>query len=157
MCIFIKIYGMKFTCSVDVNLPLDKVAFLFEDEDSAKHWQDHFESITLISGEKRVPGSKYRIQYGGKRPFELIETLLIYEMPYRFKGLYEHKKMSNTMDNRMEVLTENTTRWTAEIEYTIMKGPLKFFAWLMPGMFKKQTQKWLDQFKQYAEQYDFKI
>jgi len=47
---------MKFTCSVDVNLPLDKVAFLFEDEESAKHWQDDFESITLISGEKKSAG-----------------------------------------------------------------------------------------------------
>jgi len=103
-----------------------------------------------------VPGSKYQIQYGGKRPFELIETLQIYEMPHRFKGLYEHKKMSNTMDNQFESLTENSTRWTAEIEYIILKGPLlKLFAWLMPGMFKKQTQKWLDQFKEYAERYNF--
>lgn len=146
---------MKFTCSIDINLPINKVAFLFEDEDSAKHWQDNFESITLISGEKRIPGSKYRMLYGGKRPFELIETLQIYEMPYRFKGLYEHEKMTNTMDNHFEVLSENTTRWTADIEYTILKGPIKLFAWLMPGMFKKQTQKWLDQFKQYAEAYDF--
>lgn len=148
---------MKFTCSVEINASLNKVAFLFEDEASAPYWQDNFESTTLISGEKQVVGSKYNIQYGGKRPFQLTETLLIYNMPHQFKGQYDHEKMSNTMDNTFEAIADNKTRWTAEIEYTMFKGPIKFSAWLMPGMFKKQTQKWLNKFKQYAEQYEGNI
>jgi len=28
---------------------------------------------------------------------------------------------------------------------------IKMMAFLMPGMFKKQTQKWLNQFKEFAE------
>lgn len=44
------------------------------------------------------------------------------------------------------------TKYISEIEYTHFKGFMnKMMALHMPGMFKKQTQKWLDQFKAFAE------
>jgi len=42
--------------------------------------------------------------------------------------------------------------YKVEIEYTRFNGIMpKIMAFLMPGVFKKQTQKWLDQFKMFTE------
>ena len=73
-------------------------------------------------------------------------------MPQEFSGTYEVKQMTNTMTNRFTSLDENTTQYQAEIEYTDFNGfMVKLMAFLMPRMFKKQTQKWLFQFKAFAE------
>ncbi len=41
---------MKYTCTVDVNLPIDKVVALWENENNFKEWQDGFKSIEHLSG-----------------------------------------------------------------------------------------------------------
>lgn len=147
---------MKFSCSVEINLSKQKVAQLFIDDNNLKHWQDGFQSITLLSGEKSKTGATYLIKYdNGKRAFDLKETILVYNMPHKLLGKYEHKRMTNTMENIFETIHENQTRWTANLDYIEVKGAMKIFAWLFPSMFKKQTQKWLNQFKTFAENYQF--
>lgn len=60
--------------------------------------------------------------------------------------------MTNTMTSRFSELGENKTEYTAEIEYTKFNGIIpKLMSMLFPGMFKKQSQKWLEQFKSFAE------
>ena len=145
---------MKFTCHVDVNQPINKVIELFDNPDNMKHWQDGFVSFTNISGRPGQPGAKSRVIYDmGKRgQMELIETVLVRNLPHEFSGTYEHKHMTNSMKNSFKELSPNQTRWTAEVEYTKMNGfMIKIMAFLMPGMFKKQVQKWMDQFKAFAE------
>jgi len=139
---------MKFNCEVSISLPKLKVVELWKDEKNLVHWQDDFVGIDLISGEKATVGSQYLIRY---KKLELKETLLEYNMPDSMLGLYEHKMMSNTMKNTFSVINENQTLWKAEIEYTQIKGFMKIISKLFPSLFKKQTQKWLNQFKQFAE------
>jgi hypothetical protein len=60
--------------------------------------------------------------------------------------------MINTMTNSFTELPGNKTRYTTGIGYAKFIGILpKLMAWLMPNMAKKQNQKWLDQFKAFAE------
>ena len=83
---------------------------------------------------------------------EIFETILIKNLPEIRKGLYEHKHMVNTMTSRFKEISPEKTLFEAEIEYTKFIGFVpKLMAFLMPGIFKKQTQKWLDQFKAFAE------
>jgi len=144
---------MKFECHVDINLPLLRVGELFDSEENIPKWQDGFKSFEHLSGEKGKAGAKAKIVYQqGKREIELIETILVYNIPHEFTGQYEHKSMTNTMRNIFTALSENETRWTAEIEYTKLNGFIvKLMAFLFPNMFKKQVQKWLNQFKAFAE------
>ena len=44
---------MKFTCSVDIDLPIDKVTEFFDNTENLKEWQDGFLRIEPISG---IPG-----------------------------------------------------------------------------------------------------
>ena len=83
---------------------------------------------------------------------ELIETIILWNLPKKFSAAYKAKSMENTMSNYLTVIDDNKTRWVAEVEYTAFHGFLpKLTSVFMSGMFEKQTQKWLDQFKVFAE------
>jgi carbon monoxide dehydrogenase subunit G len=41
---------MNFTCSIDIEVPIDKVVALFNDTDNFKEWQDGFISYETFSG-----------------------------------------------------------------------------------------------------------
>ena len=144
---------MKFSCSVKINLPLEKVIELFDNPDNMKHWQDGFLSFEHLSGEAGQPGAKSRIMYNmNGRKMELIETITKRDLPNELSGIYVHKHMTNSMVNTFVSLSKDKTQWDATIHYTQLNGfMIKMMAFLMPGMFKKQTQKWLNQFKEFAE------
>jgi uncharacterized membrane protein len=144
---------MKFTCTVIIKLPITKVLALWKDETNNKEWQDGFISKELIEGQKEEIGSKYKILLEqGSRKMELIETILINDLPKERKSLVEHVHMDNTQLVKFESISENETRYVSEIEYTSFKHFMpRILAKLFPNMFKKQVQKWLDQFKKFAE------
>ena len=144
---------MKFTCSVEIDQPIDKVIELFDNPDNLKEWQDGFVSFDHLSGIPGEPGAKSKIIYKNKgQTIELIETLLVKNLPYEMSGTYEHKHMVNNMSNHFKALGDDKTEWVANLEYTKLNGFLpKLMAFIMPGMFRKQTQKWLNQFKTFAE------
>lgn len=145
---------MKFKCTVDINQPIDKVIELFDNPDNMGKWQDGFISFEHLEGKPGQPGAKSRVMYDfNGRPMELIETVVVRNLPHEFSGTYEHKHMTNSMKNSFIKLTENSTRWEAKIHYTKLNGlMIKLMAFLFPGKFKSQTQKWMDQFKAFAEE-----
>lgn len=144
---------MKFTCQVDINLPREKVVKLWDDPENLVHWQDDFMSFEHVSGQVGQTGALSKMTYKqGKGKMILHETILENTLPDSFRGRYVHEKMTNTMSNRFEKLGENKTRWTADLEYEQFNGlMMKIMAKLFAGKFKSQTQKWLDQFKVFAE------
>ncbi|MDP8208624.1 MAG: SRPBCC family protein [Candidatus Electryonea clarkiae] len=144
---------MKFTCFVEIDLPIDEVIGLYDNVENLKEWQDGFVSHEHLSGTPGESGAKSIFIYkAGRNVIELIETIKVKNLPQEFIGTYEATSMVNTMSNRFTALGENRSRYDAEIEYTRFNGFLpKMMALLMPGVFKKQTQKWLNQFKVFAE------
>jgi len=144
---------MKFNCSVEINLPVQRVVELFSDENNLKNWQRGFVSKEPISGAKGKTGSKSKVIFkNGKHTIELTETILDNRLPDEITGLYEHVHMVNTMRNCFIPLDSNRTKMETHIEYTKFNGPIpKLMGWLMRGMFRKQTQKMFDGFKMFAE------
>lgn len=144
---------MKFTSSVDLNVPMDKAVSLYTNPLYFKEWQDGFISYEHISGTPRQAGAKSKIIYvNGKHKIELIETIQIMNLPSEMAALYEHKHMVNTLITNFSELPDRKTRLTTSVGYTKFIGIMpKLMALVMPGMFKKQSQKWLDQFKVFAE------
>ena len=60
--------------------------------------------------------------------------------------------MTNTMLCKFKAINDNETKLTAYIEYTEFKGfIINLIAKFFPGMFKKQVDKWLVNFKKYCE------
>jgi uncharacterized membrane protein len=144
---------MKFQCAVEIRKPLSLVIELFTNPNNLKEWQDGFISMNHLSGEPGEMGSKSRFFYKtGKRELELIETIIINNLPDEFTAEYWSKPMVNTMTNRFAELANGNTKYTAEIEYTKFNGLMpKLMALLFPRMFKKQVQKWINQFRDFAE------
>ncbi len=144
---------MKFTCQVEINLPKEQTVKLWKDPENLRHWQDGFERYEHISGTMDTVGSKGMLHYKIKgKPMELEETILESNLPHVMEGEYVHKHMTNRMRNTFQELGPEKTVWTAEIDYVRFNGlMMKLFALVGKGMFRKQTQKWLDQFKTFAE------
>jgi len=140
---------MKFTCTTVIDAPVSKVVTLYTDPESMKESQDGFIRKENLEGPPWEVGSKSRIIY---EKLELVETILISDLPAEFKALYEHKHMVNTMYCKFTALDNATTRFDQEIHYTKFIGFIpKLMARLFPGLFKKQVQKWLDKFKIFVE------
>ncbi len=140
---------MKFSCSTTINKPIKEVTDAFLDPESMKQSHEGFINKELISGNPNEVGTKYKLIY---KKFEMTETIAANNLPDNFSGLYEHKHMTNTMSSKFEVISENETRFSSEIEYIKFNGfVIKVMAKLFPGMFKKQGEKWLQRFKIYVE------
>ena len=144
---------MKFSVSVDINKPLDQVAALFANPDLLKHYQPGCVKKELISGQVGTDGAVSMMYYRSKKhEMELKETIIANRLPQSFEGLYEHKHMDNTMKSTFDALSDQQTRYTAEIHYSRIDWVMpRLMTIVFPNMFKKHTQQWLDNFKAYAE------
>lgn len=143
---------MKYTCTVEINAPLEKVVQLWQNEENFKEWQDGFQSIEHLSGTPNTKGAKSKIILQDNRKIELLETIISVNLPHEKTASYQHIHMTNTQISRFHKTDLTTTLYTSEVEYTKFNGfVIKLFAWLFPGKFKAQSQKWMDQFKEFVE------
>jgi hypothetical protein len=150
---------MKFTCSIDINKPKNEVVKFFENPKYLKEYQDGFISKELIKGKEGENGAVSKLFYEmkmGKGDMELIETIIDNKLPDSFYASYHHKHMDNTMLCKFEAITDTTTKYISEINYTEFRGFIpKTLGLFFPNMFKKQVNKWLVNFKNFVEENKF--
>ena len=144
---------LSYTCSILLDLPQERVAALWADEKHFNAWQDGFISIELLSGQKNEEGAVSKIEFEqGKHKMELIETMLKNDLPYMRKARYVHKHMTNTQETHFQTVGEEQTKFISIVEYTQFNGFLpKLMSILFKGVFKKQSEKWMRQFKVFDE------
>ena len=144
---------MKFKGSIDIDRPRNKVAELFADPINLKEYQDGFIKKELVSGKEGESGAVSKMYYKyGKRDMELMETITVNRLPDLFESSYHHKHMDNTMKCKFVALNDNQTRYEYEFEYTRVSWVLpKLIAILFPSVYRKQGEKWMKQFKEFAE------
>ena len=142
---------MKYTNEVIIHAPREKVVELFDDAENIAKWQPGFVSMEHLSGDPGQVGARSKMKYKmGKRDIEMVETITARNLPEIFSGTYEARGVWNEVKNHFEELPDNKTRYWTDNEFK-MKGVMKIMAWLMPGAFKKQSQKYLDLFKEFVE------
>lgn len=144
---------MRFTGSVDVDRPLQVVADLFADPDNRSEYQDGFRSWEPVGGTPGEDGAVSKLYYSNRgRDMVLTETVVANRLPASFEAFYEHSHMDNTLKTIFTALDANRTRYDIEGEYTALRGFMpNLMARLFPGVFTKQAQTWLDNFKTFAE------
>lgn len=143
---------MKYTCEVDINQPVDKVITLFDNPDNLKKWMDGLQHFEHLSGEPGQPGAKSRLKFKmGKREMEMIETVTVRNLPEEFSGTYEMEGTLNTIKNKFIPISDTKTRYVTENEFQFDNLMMKILGFLMPGMFKKQSMKYLESFRKFAE------
>jgi hypothetical protein len=145
---------MKYTTTLEINLPRERVIELFDSIENMHKWQPELISFEHISGTPGEEGAKSRLKYKmGKRETEMIETITKRNFPEEFSGTYEAKGVWNLQRNFLKVAGENKTEWTTISEFKC-SGFMKIICWIMPAAFKKQTLKFMQQFKDFAENVD---
>ncbi|MEP2936454.1 MAG: SRPBCC family protein [Gilvibacter sp.] len=144
---------MKIEGSITINKPRHTVVALFEDPKNLAEYQDGFKRKELLSGAELQDGSKAKMHYKqGKRDMVLTETVLSNKLPDFFEAHYHHKHMDNTMKSTFVAINETQTRYDYLVHYTRISWVLpKLIAVLYPGMFRKQVEKWMRQFKAFTE------
>lgn len=142
---------MKYTTEIEIDKPIDEVVALFDNADNLGKWMEGLQSFEHLSGEPGQVGAKSKLVFKmGKREIEMIETITVRNLPDEFSGTYEAKGVFNIVKNKFVPLSENRTKYISEQEFQF-KGFMKIIGFLMPSAFKKQSVKYLKDFKEFAE------
>lgn len=144
---------MKYKGAIEIDKPRSEVVKYFADPEYLGAYQDGFVKKELIQGEQGQDGAISKMYYKyGKRDMELTETITANRLPDSFEASYHHKHMDNTMKCTFIALNDNQTKYEYEFEYTRINWVMpRLIAILFPGMYWKQGEKWMKQFKEFVE------
>jgi hypothetical protein len=143
---------MKFTTEIVVNLPRERMIELFDNPDNMPKWQHGLKSFEPISGEPGQPGAKSRLKYDmNGRVIEMVETIETRNLPDEFSGIYEARGVWNRVENRFFEDGADKTRWIATTEFKFSGWMTKIMGFLMPFAFRRQSRKFMEDFKTFAE------
>lgn len=143
---------MKYTLEIEINKPRDEVARLIQDRDTFKEWQPQLQSTELLDGVIGEEGSTYKIVVSmGKNTLEMIETLVINNCPDHYQIKYDADGNINIMDFWFTELSPARTKMVAQSYFSCKALMMKLMAFFMPGAFKKQTRKYMNDFKAFVE------
>lgn len=143
---------MKYTSEIVINLSRKDCIEKLNNPSNLKHWQRGLVDYELLEGTPGKIGSKTRLNYlMDNRKMELIETISKTNLPDSLHLTYSTKGMLNIQDNFFEVVSENSTKWLIKNEFLPTNFMMRMMLLLMPGAFKKQSKKYLEDFKNFAE------
>lgn len=142
---------MIYTVDVTIEKPLKEVLALYQDPDNLKKWQPGFISMEPVDGTPGEQGAVSNLKYKmGNREVTMTETILVNNLPKELKVSFNTKGVFNLQKNSFHEIGDNTTRYVSENEFRF-SGFAKLYGILMPRAFKKQSQKYLNMFKEFAE------
>ena len=143
---------MKYTTEIKVDIPLDEFIKKIDNVDNIKHWQFGLESVEHISGDPGQLGAKMKLNFQfGNRKMEIIETITKRNLPNEFHTNYTTKTMHNVQQNYYEKTTNGFTKWTTINEFVPLNFTMRLMLFFMPRTFKKQSLKYMQDFKNFAE------
>lgn len=143
---------MKYTVDVIIEVPREDVIKKMDNVDNMKHWQNGLVSAEHISGTPGEIGAKMKLSYTfGKRNMALIETITKNNFPEEFHATYKAKGMHSIQENFFENTPEGYTKWISRCEFEPSGFMMRMMLFLMPGAFKKQSKKYMIDFKNFAE------
>ena len=142
---------MKYTTEIVVDVPREEFIKKMDDPDNMKHWQQGLIGYEKLSASPGQEGSRMSLSYEmGKRKMDLVETIIKKNLPEEIHMTYETKGVHNIQKNYFKEEDEKT-RWVSESEFQFSGFGMKLMGFLMPGAFKKQSLKYMQDFKAFAE------
>lgn len=142
---------VKYQAKTSVNLPLDKTFTLFNDITQIQKWIPEIKSISPIEETPNQIGSRYKIVMDNQgTETEMIEKVIDYQTN---KGLTLEFDAGSMIKTDQYSFTEQDGKTIITHDATAKGNSYLnrcFFAFLK-GAFKKIDQKYLDNFKAFAE------
>lgn len=143
---------MKYTTEIVINLPREEVIKKLDNPENMKHWQRGLVNYEILKGAPGTEGAQMKLIYKmGKRDMVLTETIIKNNFPEEFHATYDTKGVHNVQQNYFTEIESGKTKWTSESEFQFAGFGMKMMGFLMPGAFKKQSLKYLTDFKNFAE------
>jgi carbon monoxide dehydrogenase subunit G len=143
---------MNYRTEIKINLPREQVLKKLDNPENMKHWQSGLIAYHQLSGKPGMEGAKMELHYKmGKREMVLVETIIKRNLPEEFHATYDAKGVHNIQKNYFEEIDGETTLWISDSEFEFSGLAMKLMAFLMPGAFKKQSRKYAEDFKAFAE------
>lgn len=154
---------MKYTNSIEIALPREKVAQLLADPAHIPKWLRGLVLHEPVNGIHGQLGTKSRVlMQSGQRNIECTETITrrdpadLHEIPKESVVHFEREivgaGMWNVTRDRLTEANQQTTLWESESEYRFSSLLMRLVGLLMPGSFHKQSQQHMQDFKAFAEQ-----
>ncbi|MCR9227626.1 MAG: SRPBCC family protein [Flavobacteriaceae bacterium] len=142
---------MKYSTEIVVDVPREEFIKKMDDPDNMKHWQQGLIGYEQLSATPGQEGSRMSLSYEmGKRKMDMVETIIKKNLPEEIHMTYEAKGVHNIQKNYFK--EENgSTRWISESAFQFSGFGMKLMGILMPGAFKKQSLKYMQDFKAFAE------
>jgi uncharacterized membrane protein len=145
---------MKYSLEIVIDKPRPKVVELFKNSENLPKWQPGLINFIPISGEAGKPGAKSKLEYDmNGRKIEMIETITVNNLPDEFSGNYETKGVFNTYQNFFYEEGSDKTKWVTVSEFQF-SGIMKLMGFFMKKSFPKETQKFMNRFKEFVENSD---
>jgi len=142
---------MKYTTEIVVDVPRDEFIKKMDDPDNMKHWQQGLIGYEQLSASPGQEGSRMSLSYEmGSRKMDMVETIIKKELPNELHMTYDTKGVHNIQKNYFKE-EGASTRWVSESEFQFSGFGMKLMGFLMPGAFKKQSLKYMQDFKAFAE------
>ena len=153
---------MKYTVSIEIALPRERVAQLLADPEHLPKWLHGLVLHEPLSGVHGQVGTTSRVVIQtGRQRFEATETVTRRE-PADLHGIpsgsivhFDREIVGNGMwSAARERLTEagpEATLWESDNEYRFSGLMMRLVGLLMPGSFRKQSLQHMQDFKAFAE------
>ena len=142
---------MKYTTEIVVDLPREEFIKKMDDPENMKHWQRGLIKYEQLSQNPGQEGARMSLSYKmGNREMEMVETIIKRNLPEEMHTTYDTKGVHNIQKNYFRE-EDGKTRWTSESEFQFSGFGMKLMGVLMPGAFKKQSLKYMQDFKNFAE------
>lgn len=142
---------MKYSTEVVITRPIDDVVSFFDNHENYPKWMQGLQSFQLKEGTFGQPGAKTEFRFkSGKRTITMMETVEERNLPEYYSTIYEAKNVWNRVENKFERVSDSQTKYTTVHEFRF-GGFMKLMGLLMPGAFKKQSRKYMEDFKQIVE------
>ncbi|MFJ3828965.1 SRPBCC family protein [Streptomyces sp. NPDC090046] len=154
---------MKYTVSLEIALPREKVVQLLADPAQVPKWLRGLVLHEPLSGAHGQVGTTSRVvMQMGQRKMECTETITrreptdLHGIP---KGSVVHfdreivgEGMWSAVRDRLTEAGPETTLWASENEYRFSGLLMRLVGFLMPGAFRKQSLLHMRDFKAFAEE-----
>ncbi|SHN47656.1 SRPBCC family protein [Cryptosporangium aurantiacum] len=153
---------MKYTVSIEIALPRERVAQLLADPEHLPKWLRGMVLHEPLNGVHGQVGTKSRVvMQMGQQKFEGTETITrrepvdLREIPkesiVHFDREIVTKGMWSAARERLTETGPETTLWESENEYRFNGLLMRLVGLLMPGAFRKQSLQHMRDFKAFAE------
>lgn len=143
---------MKYAVDVTIAAPMDQVIAAYVNHDNYPHWQQGLLNMKPISGTPGEVGAKTQLKFKmGKGEMEMVETVTLNKLPDLYAVTYETKGVFNEVKTHFSETSPGQTRLVCENEFRFAGLMMKLVGWIMPGAFRKQSRKYMADFKTFVE------